>query len=73
MAVAAAVAAVVVATGTKPQRVFTRRGCLSGSPAISFLELPINLMRFSALCPGQTVQSQEVCSIQGVLCLRLLI
>ena len=48
-AVVAAAAAVVVATGTKPQRVFTRRGCLSGSPAISFLELPINSMRFSAL------------------------
>ncbi len=28
---------------------FTHRGCLSGSPAISFLELPIISMRFSAL------------------------
>ena len=45
----AAAAAVVVATGTKPQQVCTRRGCPSGSPAISFLELPINSMRFSAL------------------------
>jgi hypothetical protein len=58
---AAVVAVVAVATGTKPERVCTRRGCLSGSPAISFLELPINSMRFSALCLGQTVQSQEVC------------
>ncbi len=49
VAAAAVVAVVVVATGTKPQRVFTRRGCLSGSPAISFLELPINSMRFSAI------------------------
>ena len=45
---AAVVAVVVVATGTKPQRVFTRRGCLSGSPAISFLELPINSMHVLA-------------------------
>lgn len=48
MVVVVLAAAVVVATDTKPQRVFTRRGCPSGSPAISFLELPINSMRFSA-------------------------
>ena len=45
--VAVAVTA-AVETGTKPYKCFTRRGCLSGSPAISFLELPINVMRFSA-------------------------
>jgi len=40
--------------------VFYTSGLPSGSPAISFLELPINVMRFSALRPGRTVQSQEV-------------
>ncbi|MCG3774418.1 MAG: hypothetical protein JW395_1241 [Nitrospira sp.] len=49
MAVVVAVAVTAaVETGTKPYKCFTRRGCLSGSPAISFLELPINVMRFSA-------------------------
>lgn len=37
------------ATGTNLSECFSRRGCLSGSPAISFLELPITSMRFSAL------------------------
>jgi hypothetical protein len=42
--VVAAVAA-AVETGTKPEQVFYTSGLPSGSPAFSFLELPINSMR----------------------------
>jgi hypothetical protein len=48
VAAAAVVVVAEAAIGINPYRVFTRRGCLSGSPAISFLELPINAMQFSA-------------------------
>lgn len=48
VAAAAVAAAGLVATGIKLLS-FTHRGCLSGSPAISFLELPIISMRFLAL------------------------
>jgi altronate dehydratase len=47
VAAAAVAAAGLVATGIKLLS-FTHRGCLSGSPAISFLELPINSMHVLA-------------------------
>jgi len=71
--VAAAVAVAEAATGTNPSRVFDTSGLPIRQPRFSFLELPIISMRFSALRSGRIVQSQEVCPVQGVLCLRLLI